>query len=720
MIPFAETARARRLSLLAIAAALSAGSTVAAAGYEITQLGLMDAEHTSADGTRYVILLPEHNPGRMNAAGNVIGSQMRYAGSAENGLSAWLHTGGQTLRLGFTDAAYTDSAGKQFSSAAQISDAGHVIGSSSHYASSGTHGWLYWAGSTVRLGLTDAEHTNRTTGAQVGAPWAVNALGQTIGYSFRYSSTGANIGQTAWVYSGGGTQRLGLQGTEFTGASGYLRSDAAQINDAGQVLGKTDRFSSSGSKNGESAWLYSGGVTLPLGLEGAAYTGLNGEYNSVANFFNPRGQVAGYTRRYLASGASGGYSAWLHTDGSLIPLGLTGAQYTRASDGYQSSTPYKMSNVGHVAGGTSRYAGGGGMHSWLYVDGSTTKIGLLDAEHTSAGGEQYSYVAAVNDLGQVAGGANHYAGARGRSAWLYADGQTRRIGLTDATHTGARGARDSYPLLLNGAGQVVGYSARYDGTKSRGVSGWFYDSRDGSTSELVFSTHSDGTANVWMTHLSEQGLVLGWYTLFNGTRNLGTRAFAWSKERGFVDLGTAVDGGLRAAGWSRTMSAYDSGSNDQIILGDGVLADGSVGFYLLKETQGALPTTGAPTSAGLEREVTALGASPETDAPMHMGAAGRPVLGISATSLHAHQALALGLQAAPAVAISAVRPGSAAQLAGLQVGDLVLAIDGASVVTAAAAFDAIAARKVGSKVDLRIHRQGQVFDIQAGTQASNR
>ena len=133
----------------------------------------------------------------------------------------------------------------------------------------------------------------------------------------------------------------------------------------------------------------------------------------------------------------------------------------------------------------------------------------------------------------------------GRSAWLYDGATTIDIGLTGPEHTRNNGYKYSlggFQDQLNEAGQVIGYSERYNGGSTRlGQDAWVYDPLLDQTFALQLSTRSDGYAFSSAAYLGEDGLVLGTYTLFDalGTTNLGSRAFYFTIADGLHDLGFA-------------------------------------------------------------------------------------------------------------------------------------------------------------------------------------
>jgi len=83
----------------------------------------------------------------------------------------------------------------------------------------------------------------------------LNESGQVIGTSNRYDGAFAR-GESAWLYNGGTTTEIGLMDSYHSTNSGYRLSNVSMLNEAGQVVGYSERFSASGFNAGETAWLY--------------------------------------------------------------------------------------------------------------------------------------------------------------------------------------------------------------------------------------------------------------------------------------------------------------------------------------------------------------------------------------------------------------------------------------------------------------------------------
>jgi hypothetical protein len=301
----------------------------------------------------------------------------------------------------------------------------------------------------------------------------------------------------------------------------------------------------------------------------------------------------GYAQRYNGSTFTG-YSAWLANDGSTVNIGLTDTEHTRTTDGYQLNEATALNEAGQALGYAYRFNGSTdtGQSAWLYNGASTTIIGLTDAGHTdSSTGSKTSYADFLNEAGQATGYSYRYDGSTftGYSAWLYNGTNTVNIGLTDTEHTRDDGFQVNAAEFLNNAGQVAGYASRYDGGNPyKGQTAWFYDSTIDQTYAMDLDSSirpSDGYSFSTFSYLDDDGLGLGYYSLFDtNSVSLGNRAFSFTVEDGFIDLGSLVVGGLNDAGWKLLADAiYSTGTG--AIIGDGLLTDmtntGSQVAYIL-------------------------------------------------------------------------------------------------------------------------------------------
>ena len=96
-------------------------------------------------------------------------------------------------------------------------------------------------------------------------------------------------------------------------------------------------------------------------------------------------------------------------------------------------------------------------------------LGLTDPEHVRSDGYVRSWRIFHNESGQVTGRSERHSGMTyiGISSWVYDGTDTSRIGLIDAEHTRSDGYRSSDPRGMNEAGDVLGRSTQYIGTSTR-------------------------------------------------------------------------------------------------------------------------------------------------------------------------------------------------------------------------------------------------------------
>jgi hypothetical protein len=553
-------------------------------GRKTINIGLTGAEHTSIGGSKISFST------KLNEAGQVSGYSKRYnGGSVDLGRTAWVYNGTSTIDVGLTGSEHTRDDGYKYSSIGQLNEAGQVHGYANRYnggsADLGRSAWFYNNATTIDIGLTDSEHT-RNDGYKYSDVNELNEAGQVTGRSERYNGD-TWLGHSAWLYNGATTIDIGLISSEHTRNDGFKASTTQQLNEAGQVTGRSNRYEA-GSDLGRSAWLYNGATTIDIGLTGNEYTRNDGYKDSFANQLNEAGQVNGVSVRYNGGSTKVGQSVWFYDGATTIDIGLTDTEHTR-NDGYQYSDYGQLNEAGQSRGQSYRYNGGGiflGYTVWFYDGANTINIGLTGSEHTRNDGFKLSDAQKISNAGQVIGHSARYSGGNaslGESAWLYDGTTTIEIGLTGAEYTGDNGRRSSRPVYLNETGQVAGSSARYNGSASLGQDAWFYDAVLDETFRLQLSVRSDGYANSQAHYLGDDGLVLGSYTLFDESdREIGERAFYFTVAQGLHDLGSLVDGGLTAHDWEWLADAHHTNGLGQIVGGGKLLSqsDGQTAYLL--------------------------------------------------------------------------------------------------------------------------------------------
>jgi len=221
--------------------------------------------------------------------------------------------------------------------------------------------------------------------------FGVNDYGEVVGYSGMVQ--GPEEGRRAFLWdSANGMQNLGTLGGNH--------SEAYEINNTGQVVGRSTLPSGEGNVRG---FLWEGSSMIDMGTLGGGWTEAHGINNSC--------QVVGYsvlsnsveafrwennsmTTLQSLTGNSHGYAineegqivgyvgsiAFMWEDGTVRSLGTLGGNYSFAWD---------ISNSGWIVG-ESGVSGSPSHHAFLWIDGVMTDLGGGIAE-------------AINDAGQIVG-----------------------------------------------------------------------------------------------------------------------------------------------------------------------------------------------------------------------------------------------------------------------------------------------------------------------------
>lgn len=552
-----------------------------------TRLGLFsEPEFTREDGFQTSAI------NGLTESGYLVGNSTRFDGSSSMGFAAWVADAesGVTTRLAaFNTPQYTRSDGYQFSVADRIIESGYVQGRAIIYdgesAPQADIVWVMHLSNQVatRLGLFSGVEFTRSDGYQASAVDAFTESGYLWGTSTRYNGDFPNAGQAAWAADAesGVTTRVGLStGAEFTRSDGYQHSSVSDLTESGYAWGVSLRYEGASSR-GQAAWLadVASGVTTRLGLfSGPEYTSANNNQHSAVTRLTESGYALGVSFRYDGN-VFMGQAAWTAdaTSGLTTRVGLfTGPEFTRA-DGYQSGLLSNLTESGYASGRSERYLGGNvflGSAAWVAdaSSGVTTRLGLFTGpEFTREDGYQLSIVGSVTESGYVRGVSARYDGSAdmGQAPWAadVASGVTTRLGLfSDPEFTRADGYQFSAALEVTESGFIRGYSTRYDGATAVGRTSWIWQFESEQLYAINLSVRdSDGYAFSSITTLTEEGLAVGYYTLFApDDTELGDRAFVWTSETGAVALEETISGGILQYGWEAfTNVTY---SNGQLIL----------------------------------------------------------------------------------------------------------------------------------------------------------
>ncbi len=582
--------------------------------YSVQRIGLYGPEQTSGTG------LQSSTAQLFSGSSFVAGYSNRYIGAdVDNGKSTWAWNGTTTIQVGLTGTGYTGNAGYQFSELLLRSTTGKLAGYSRRYSelntSIGVDAWAWNGTTTTRIGLYGAGNIG-TEGLRGSEPQMQNAAGLVAGYSYRFLGVSTNNGRDAWVWDGTTTRQIGLIGTGYTGSAGLRSSTLSLINAGGLIAGSSQRINGVDVVNGLNAWAWNGTTTTKIGLTGGVYTGSSGlEYskpvlmndaghvigtsnriinnttnygqdtwawngttttqlgltgpgyisstgyqNSVPLRQNAAGQVVGASQRVSSLNTDNGWDAWTWDGSTTTRIGLSGAGYT-SSTGFQSSSPLLQSASGKVAGYSSLITSAGtfnGYNAWVWNGANTIRIGLTGPANTGSAGYQLLSVALLNDAGWVTGSSFRITGERtfnGGESWIYnpTTNSTVQTGLTGLAYTGSAGYRQSIPNFLNAAGQAAGYSSRITGVDTEnGQDAWYFDPTTQLSYPVTGSVRAaDNYAYSIATILTKGGFLLGNYLFFPGGTGTGEqRAFIFRPDLGLTDLGNLVDGGLTLNGWA--------------------------------------------------------------------------------------------------------------------------------------------------------------------------
>jgi hypothetical protein len=469
------------------------------------------------------------------------------------------------IKLGLTGPEHTRNDGYGYSTALQMNEAGQVRGYSSRYSGGSTDlgqsAWLYNGTTTIDIGLIGPEHT-RNDGYKYSVSYGsgyseLNQAGQVSGMSDRFNGGSADLGQSTWLYDGTSTINIGLTDPPHTRNDGYKYSRSFHLNESGQVTGQSQLFNG-GTSMGFSAWLYNGATTIDLTLTSPEYTRRDGYRASGAYDLNAAGQVLGSSQRYKFGPtdftADLGNSSWVYDGVTTTVIGLIGPEHTR-NDGYRLNFEFDLNQAGQARGYSQRFNGGStslGYSAWLYNGTTTINIGLTGAEYTRNDGYKHSRDDELNEAGQVRGYSTRYNGGStdlGQSAWLYNGAATIIIGLTGPEHTKNDGRKYSDTDQLNEAGHVSGYSYRWNGgSVYLGESAWLYNGTTTINIGLVGLEHTrnDGRKDSFNDNLNEVGQVIGHSMRFNGgSTDLGQGAWLYNGT-------TTIDIGLTGAAHTGT------------------------------------------------------------------------------------------------------------------------------------------------------------------------
>jgi hypothetical protein len=383
-------------------------------GTTTQQIGLTGGDYSYNNGSGIV---QSSTAEGLNSAGQVIGTSARFTSAGGDlGQDTWLYNGNTTQQIGLTGAGYSYNNGsgvfqESYASGVNLlNNTGQVTGVSNRYTSTGTSTgqgtWLYNGTSTQQIGLIGAGYGyNNGSGIyQYSEVSDLNNAGQADGYSFRYNSTGYALGQDVWFFNGTTTQQIGLTGAGYSyNAVGFgggvfqqsfpasFGTGTAALNNAGQTIGTSDRFSSPLEEYlGQDSWFFNGTTTQQIGLTGGVYSYNNGI--GIRQFSRPvelndAGQVMGFSYRYSSSGGDLGQDGWVYDSAQnktyLLQLSVDSAT------NYSFTQPEVLTSNGDVLGSYELFNGsvdeGDFAFEWSEFGGMQDLGSLVNGGLTAAG-----------------------------------------------------------------------------------------------------------------------------------------------------------------------------------------------------------------------------------------------------------------------------------------------------------------------------------------------
>ncbi len=541
-------------------------------------LGLTDAEHTGSSGLR------SSQYRSANSSGQILGLTSRILGiDTNNGNESWVWHNNSTIPLGLFGPQFIGSAGYRLSAAFLQNEAGQIAGHTQRIldvnTSNGYDAWVWNDGVTQQIGLLAGIYEG-SAGYRSNFPHFQSQSNRITGTARRVADVNTDLGQDTWIWNAGATEQIGLTGGVFTDSNNYQFSRPLLLNDAGFVAGYSTRYDESLADFGQSAWVWDGSTTRQIGLTGAEHTGVTGYQTSVPTILTMSGLVGGISLRVLDLNTSNGYDAWLWDGTSTRQLGPTGPDYT-GSAGYRSAQLFDISETGRVIGRTQRITGentDNGGDLWVSQGDSLQLLGLFGPEYTGASGYRLSFVAALPDTGEIAGGSKRilgentdngddwwvrdgstitivgltgpeYTGSNGyrkntgtsvwhesaqgkvrgetwritgvntqngKDVWWYDGATTHLLGLTGPEYTGSNGYRNSSIFMQNAANQIVGTTSRIINVSSQvSTIAWYFDPATDVTTPIIASVGPEGTyPSSSAGYLTDDGYLLGSFTYF--------------------------------------------------------------------------------------------------------------------------------------------------------------------------------------------------------------
>lgn len=326
------------------------------------EIGFQTGVHRSGNGGHdgQVLYLTE--------SGYAAGFSWRYAPGDinPNGQTTWVTKfDGPNRPVGFYTGIHLAGNGIARSEILDLNELGYAAGFSSQFDEPGTAfdsiGSTAWIarpdGTTIRVGLYDAEHTFGGFSGNVAT--RINASDSAIGGAWRFGPGGYQLGSDAWVANAAGqTTRLGLTDALHTAADGYRGSAATHLTTSSRlVAGFTNRYNGGTTRIGQTAWIYDRVARTYVRIEPSVRATDLFAYSEITQL-REDGTACGTYQAFAADGTDRGERAFVYLPGQgAFDLGNATASDLSA-EGWAFLTRTRFANGEFITGVGARVVSG--------------------------------------------------------------------------------------------------------------------------------------------------------------------------------------------------------------------------------------------------------------------------------------------------------------------------------------------------------------------------
>jgi hypothetical protein len=316
-------------------------------------IGLEGPQYIASDGLPHATILST------NARGEVLGlsnfGDSRWAGDP------FLWRDGRAIRVGPSGRDFVGQNGLPDVSAHALLDDGTIIGSATRFLAPSRYAHIPW----IRRPWGELQFPGLRSRPYVGKLGEESHWWGAMHPDGRFAVGSSNLAArhdwgatSAWLWHDGVTTRVGLDGPDFVGPSGYEAQRALRVNARGDVAGTARMLSAPG--HASRAWLWRDGVASVAGIYRPEHVGPSLASWTILNSLSDDGAVLGESIVYRDTESLGrttwGSTTWIHRDGQTTEMGLFDAEHT-FPDGRRSSNVHQSQPwAGKIVGASRRAA----------------------------------------------------------------------------------------------------------------------------------------------------------------------------------------------------------------------------------------------------------------------------------------------------------------------------------------------------------------------------